>query len=210
MGNLGRAGYGGTTDGTWPFSYDACDVGTLPNQTSNGQPVAATSGGSYGNWLSYQPGQRLSACTCKGEDHPGPSVKTGRAAPVRFLICSLTPMSDPMNAGNRYHRSVRLRSWECAVTARIDMADRQISYVDGEMVGTVSQSAQFAPYNANYRFDNSSSATTVYDPSVTYINDYLVRGYCFVAVLALTMTSRAAYTNKLSRQSAGPIRRPIN
>lgn len=31
--------------------------------------------------LSYQPGQKLSACTCKGEEHPGPNVKTGRGGP---------------------------------------------------------------------------------------------------------------------------------
>lgn len=36
MGNLGRAGYGGTLDGMWPYSYNECDVGTLPNQTQNG------------------------------------------------------------------------------------------------------------------------------------------------------------------------------
>lgn len=33
MGNLGRAGYGASVDGMWPYSYDTCDVGTLPNQT---------------------------------------------------------------------------------------------------------------------------------------------------------------------------------
>jgi hypothetical protein len=27
-------GYGGSLDGTWPYSYDECDVGTLPNQTN--------------------------------------------------------------------------------------------------------------------------------------------------------------------------------
>ena len=34
MGNLGRPGYGATTDGTWPYTYAACDLGTLKNQTS--------------------------------------------------------------------------------------------------------------------------------------------------------------------------------
>ena len=33
MGNLGRMGYGGTLEGMWPYSYNSCDVGTLPNQT---------------------------------------------------------------------------------------------------------------------------------------------------------------------------------
>jgi hypothetical protein len=36
MGNLGRAGYGGTLDGLWPYSYNECDLGTLQNQTLNG------------------------------------------------------------------------------------------------------------------------------------------------------------------------------
>ncbi|KAG1715715.1 hypothetical protein ID866_1431 [Astraeus odoratus] len=81
MGNLGRAGYGGTTEGTWPFSYTACDVGTLPNQTLNGVPAAAATGSPEGDPLSYQPGQRLSACTCPGADHPGPSVTVGRGVP---------------------------------------------------------------------------------------------------------------------------------
>lgn len=58
----------------WPYTYAACDVGTLPNQTQNGQPAAAEG-------LSYLPGQRLSACTCPGSDHPGPSVSVGRGAP---------------------------------------------------------------------------------------------------------------------------------
>ncbi|KAG8214648.1 glycoside hydrolase family 16 protein [Butyriboletus roseoflavus] len=77
MGNLGRPGYGGTTDGTWPFSYDSCDLGTLPNQTSDGTPAAAATGGLNGGPLSYQPGQRLSACTCSNSDHPGPTTSSG-------------------------------------------------------------------------------------------------------------------------------------
>lgn len=32
------------------------------------------------------PGQRLSACTCPGEDHPGPDVTKGRAAPEVDII----------------------------------------------------------------------------------------------------------------------------
>ncbi|KAF8958562.1 beta-glucan synthesis-associated [Flammula alnicola] len=89
MGNLGRAGYGASLDGLWPYSYDSCDVGTLPNQTFPGTatPVAATENGdpANGNALSYLPGQRLSACTCPGESHPGPmrtdGSYVGRAAP---------------------------------------------------------------------------------------------------------------------------------
>jgi len=75
MGNLARAGYGATTEGLWPYSYDTCDLGTFPNQTTKaGQPQAAAG-------LSFLPGQRLSACTCPGSDHPGPEVTVGRGSP---------------------------------------------------------------------------------------------------------------------------------
>lgn len=66
MGNLGRPGYLSTTDGMWPYTYNSCDVGITPNQSSP-------------DGLSYLPGQRLPACTCAGEDHPTPG--TGRGAP---------------------------------------------------------------------------------------------------------------------------------
>ncbi|KAJ1921166.1 hypothetical protein H4219_000764 [Mycoemilia scoparia] len=64
LGNLGRAGYGATTDGLWPYTYNSCDEGVLVNQTN---PT-----------LSGLPGQRLNACVCKG-DHPSPGI--GRGAP---------------------------------------------------------------------------------------------------------------------------------
>ena len=71
MGNLGRPGYLSTTDGMWPYTYQACDVGITPNQSSS-------------DGLSNLPGQRLSSCTCPGEDHPTPG--TGRGAPEIDII----------------------------------------------------------------------------------------------------------------------------
>ncbi|ORX74186.1 SKN1-domain-containing protein [Linderina pennispora] len=50
LGNLGRAGYGATTDGMWPYTYDTCDEGVMLNQTNSA--------------LSMLPGQRLNACVC--------------------------------------------------------------------------------------------------------------------------------------------------
>ncbi|KAI5296667.1 hypothetical protein KEM52_002072 [Ascosphaera acerosa] len=67
MGNLGRPGYAATTEGMWPYSYeDTCDAGITPNQSST-------------DGISYLPGMKLPACTCKGEDHPTPGVS--RSAP---------------------------------------------------------------------------------------------------------------------------------
>ncbi|RLV95941.1 Beta-glucan synthesis-associated protein KRE6 [Spathaspora sp. JA1] len=71
MGNLGRPGYLASTEGVWPYSYDTCDAGITPNQSST-------------DGISYLPGQRLNSCTCKGESHPNPGV--GRGAPEIDVI----------------------------------------------------------------------------------------------------------------------------
>ena len=64
--------------------------GTAPNQTVNGQPVAATENGdpSVNGILSYLQGQRLSRCTCDGESHPGPKHSDGTYGVLqRLFIC---------------------------------------------------------------------------------------------------------------------------
>lgn len=86
MGNLARPGYLGTTDGLWPYSYNSCDSGILPNQTAPGRPghsqvVGATSKSGTRNGLNWLSGQRLPACTCNADEHPGPNPNVGRAAP---------------------------------------------------------------------------------------------------------------------------------
>ncbi|TFK20343.1 glycoside hydrolase family 16 protein [Coprinopsis marcescibilis] len=124
MGNLGRAGYGATLEGMWPYTYDTCDVGTAPNQTLNGLPYAATVEGdwAYDYALSYLPGQKLSRCTCDGEDHPGPKHPDG----------TYVGRSSP----------------------EIDMFEAQMG---GEpLMGQVSQSAQFAPFNRSYKWNSST------------------------------------------------------
>jgi beta-glucanase (GH16 family) len=77
MGNLGRPGYLSTTDGVWPYTYNSCDLGITPNQSSP-------------DGLSHLPGQKLSSCTCKGSEHP--SAGTGRGAPeIDILEGSVDP-----------------------------------------------------------------------------------------------------------------------
>jgi hypothetical protein len=66
----------------WPYSYAACDLGTFLNQTAkDGTPAITATGSADGTPLSFLPGQRVSACTCPGSDHPGPNVQTGRGVP---------------------------------------------------------------------------------------------------------------------------------
>lgn len=63
-----------------PFTLLSFSVGTLPNQTYDGLPRAATTSGAEENdgVLSYLPGQRLSACTCPDDpSHPGPKRSDG-------------------------------------------------------------------------------------------------------------------------------------
>ncbi|KAJ7368679.1 beta-glucan synthesis-associated [Mycena albidolilacea] len=92
MGNLARPGYTATTDGAWPYTYSSCDVGTFPNQTlaDGSGPAAALhsdqSQAKYNNELSWLGGQKLSACSCPGSDHPGPDVSVGRGAPEIDII----------------------------------------------------------------------------------------------------------------------------
>jgi len=151
MGNLGRAGYGASLDGMWPYVYDACDLGTLANQTLNGGPPAALSSGAgdadiapFGE-LSYLPGQRLSRCTCPGESHPGPVHSSdgsyvGRSAP------------------------------------EIDIFEAQIGgsgTADDPYKGQVSQSAQWAPFDASYVWQNTSENLIIPDPTLSAQNTFL-------------------------------------
>lgn len=80
MGNLGRPGYTATTDGVWPYTYDSCDAGITPNQSSL-------------DGLSYLPGQRLNSCTCPEAEHPTPG--TGRGAPeIDILEAGANPQNN--------------------------------------------------------------------------------------------------------------------
>ncbi|KAH8826669.1 glycoside hydrolase family 16 protein [Flagelloscypha sp. PMI_526] len=138
MGNLGRAGYGASLEGMWPYTYDSCDVGAAPNQTINGQPAAALTNGDakFNNELSWLPGQKLSRCVCPGESHPGPKHTDG--------------------------------TWVGRAAPEIDVFEAQIE--DG--VGAVSQSAQWAPFNHGYIWQNTSDNLIISDSTVSKLNTY--------------------------------------
>ncbi|KAJ7054316.1 glycoside hydrolase family 16 protein [Mycena amicta] len=163
MGNLGRAGYGATLEGMWPYSYDACDAGVMPNQTLNGGPPAALDTGEDGTELSFLPGQRLSRCVCPGESHPGPvhsdGTYVGRSAP------------------------------------EIDMFEAQIGGPNSAHVGQVSQSAQWAPFNAAYIWANSSDNLFIADTTLSAQNTYS-GGIYQQATSVLTTTNQDCYQLK--------------
>ncbi|KAJ7059441.1 beta-glucan synthesis-associated protein-domain-containing protein [Mycena amicta] len=165
MGNLGRAGYGATLDGMWPYTYDTCDVGAAPNQSyPSTSPLAPGPAGATlpdGSALSFQPGQRLSRCVCKGESHPGPlhdedGSFVGRSAP------------------------------------EIDVFEAQIGGPDDAHVGQVSQSAQWAPFNANYRWDNSSENLIIPSLELSHLNSY-VGGVYQQPTSVVTTTNQDCY-----------------
>ncbi|KAF9261107.1 glycoside hydrolase family 16 protein [Marasmius fiardii PR-910] len=167
MGNLGRAGFGASLEGMWPYTYDACDVGTLANQTLNGQPQLATVDGDakYGGSLSYLPGQKLSRCTCPGESHPGPmhqdGTYVGRAAP------------------------------------EIDMFEAQVGYnfakTDGVLHGEVSQSGQWAPFNYAYSWFDTPQNQVIINDTITVPNGY--KGGIFQqATSCVTKTNPKCYS----------------
>ena len=121
MGNLGRPGYAASTEGLWPYSYhDECDAGITANQSQT-------------DGLSYLPGMRLPACTCKGEDHPTPG--NSRSAPeIDALEASVGPLPS------------------------------------GDMIGSVSQSFQVAPFDVWWQPDYDF--VEVPDHTVTTMNSY--------------------------------------
>ncbi|KAK0475583.1 hypothetical protein EDD18DRAFT_1218238 [Armillaria luteobubalina] len=47
MGNLGHAWCGASLNGTWPYTYNSCGVGTAPNRTINGLLSVLSSSNEY-------------------------------------------------------------------------------------------------------------------------------------------------------------------
>ncbi|POW12044.1 hypothetical protein PSTT_04796, partial [Puccinia striiformis] len=171
MGNLGRAGYGASLDGTWPYSYDTCDIGTLPNQTDpkTGGPIAAKTMGDpyHDNVLSYLPGQRFSRCTC------------------------------PRNSGKNYHPGPKHPdgTWVGRSAPEIDILEA-ITDPDTKQ-GQISQSVQLAPYNANYRMNNGTAGyvKVTDNPFQTVLNPYTGNIYQ-QAASGLSNTDQTSYGGK--------------
>ena len=113
-------------------------MGTVPNQTWKGVPDVSLYPGDQYNLgdFSYLPGQRLSRCTCPGEEHPGPTHSDGT------FVGRSAPEIDVFEATTQGPQ------------------------------GAVSQSGQWAPFNAGYEWFNTTQNMVITDPTVTVQNVY--------------------------------------
>ncbi|TYJ56317.1 hypothetical protein B9479_003009 [Cryptococcus floricola] len=143
MGNLGRPGYGASTEGMWPYTYDSCDVGIMENQTwANGTgPSSALTSGSSGGVLSALPGMRTPACTCEGEDHPGPNVNVGRSSPEIDIIEAQLIISEQRG---EVSQSFQVAPFDDSyqwnnVSSNFKMYDSDLSYWNTYLGGTYQQ-----------------------------------------------------------------------
>ncbi|KIJ68201.1 glycoside hydrolase family 16 protein [Hydnomerulius pinastri MD-312] len=174
MGNLGRVGYGATLEGMWPYSYDACDVGTVANQTHNGGPPAALENGDpyNGDVLSYLPGQRLSRCTCPGESHPGPvhasdGTFVGRSSPeIDIFESQITgsPLSGQVSQSAQWAPMNAAYTWK-NTTGNFNIPNPDITVLN-PYTGGVFQQATSGVTNTNqscYTQDTGCFATYGYE-----------------------------------------------
>jgi len=164
MGNLGRAGYGASLDGMWPYTYDSCDVGTAPNQTHNGTPQAALEGGdpSYDGVLSYLPGQRLSRCTCEGESHPGPihsdGTYVGRAAPeIDIFEAQVTgDLRGEVSQSSQWGPFNARYEW-FNTTSNLEIIDSEMSFLNTYKGGVYQQASSVVSYTNPDCYEKSGS-----------------------------------------------------
>ncbi|KAJ6508227.1 glycoside hydrolase family 16 protein [Mycena sanguinolenta] len=183
MGNLGRAGYGATTEGMWPYTYDSCDLGTFPNQTTQDDTPAST----FTDDLSFLPGQRLSACTCPGSDHPGPATTVGRGVPEIDIIEALVEIDAtppnfrgqvsqsyqvaPYNADRQFNNDSSVTPIQNSTITKFNnyMGDQfqqtvsALTYIDSSFYG----GAAYAPYGLEW-FSNPSNRESGY---ITWYSD---------------------------------------
>lgn len=145
MGNLGRPGYAATTDGMWPYSYDnICDPGITANQSSN-------------DGISYQPGMRLPACTCAGQDHPTPGKS--RSAPELDVIEATV---SPLGPDNTDMTGV--------VSQSCQLAPFDIWYQPN--TGTLMPSCSYVYLSLCIEADKYTEFIEVYDDSISLLNTY--------------------------------------
>jgi beta-glucanase (GH16 family) len=168
----------------WPYTYDACDVGTAPNQTHEGLPLQATINGdpSENGALSYLPGQRLSRCTCPGESHPGPlhadGTFVGRSAPEIDVFEALVSSTDDQPPTGYVSQSAQ---WGVSV----------------ELLNSQNPGSSLRqPFNAEYAWFNTTDNLIIPNPDKTVYNTY-TGGAFQQATSCVTSTSKPRFVARV-------------
>ncbi|KAG6861130.1 hypothetical protein C0995_003582 [Termitomyces sp. Mi166 len=151
MGNLGRAGFGASLEGMWPYSYDSCDVGTLPNQTYPGTqtPLAAVENGDPAN------NDELPLVHARVSRIPVPSGPTEHMSDVRRLRSTSTKPSS-QTRGARCHS---LHSGHLSTYPHV----LRLGWVGLDLMIFV---------QAQYDWFNTSENLIIPDPDNTLLNPY--------------------------------------
>lgn len=143
----------------WPYTYDSCDLGTFPNQTmKDGTPTAAAG-------LSFLPGQRLSACTCPGSDHPGPETSTGRGVPEVDIF--ETQVDTDLFQG-QVSQSLQCAPYNAQYVANTSAGattvyDNNLTSINTYMGGIFQQAVSAVTFIDNSVYNNQSYATYAYE-----------------------------------------------
>lgn len=163
LGNLARPGYLSTSEGVWPYSYNECDAGITPNQSSP-------------DGISYLPGQRLNKCVCPGGDHPNPGV--GRGAPEIDILegtVDATSAKIPNGVASQSVQLAPMDIWYVVDYAYVEIYNMSVTsmntWTGGPFQQAVSGTTQLNP--DWYQQDGAGSFQTF---GIEYQNDE-VEGY---------------------------------
>ncbi|OBA24244.1 beta-glucan synthesis-associated [Metschnikowia bicuspidata var. bicuspidata NRRL YB-4993] len=177
LGNLGRPGYLGTTEGVWPYTYDSCDSGITANQSSP-------------DGISYLPGQKLNVCTCPGESHPNTGV--GRGSPEIDIVEGSVDSILKVGVVSQSYQVAPMDIWYMPDYNFVEIYNHEVTamntYAGGPFQQAVSilstlnttwytdgdYSGNFQDYGFEYLNDNDDGYITLYvgqDPVVT-VNAY--------------------------------------
>ncbi|KAF7300831.1 hypothetical protein MKEN_01309000 [Mycena kentingensis (nom. inval.)] len=147
-------------------SYDSCDVGTLPNQTN---PDGLTP---------------TAALTSGSSDYDG-SLSYLPGQRLSRCVCPGESHPGPIHEDGTYvGRSA----------PEIDIVEAQLGG-PGDTLGQVSQSAQWAPFDAAYNWNNQSGNMVIYDTTLSHQNSYS-GGIWQEATSVVTTTNQDCYQLK--------------
>ncbi|KZV83153.1 glycoside hydrolase family 16 protein [Exidia glandulosa HHB12029] len=213
MGNLGRAGYGASLEGMWPYQgYDECDKGTLANQTLPGDTVIPTNGDPQNQGLlSFLPGQRLSRCTCMDDtSHPGPrhddGTFVGRSAPeIDILEATIGPSGGVVSQSAQFGPFDDGYQWDESKATIANASNTIVNGYHGGVFQEAVSALSMTNQNAYTQLDGPTVfATYGYEYKPGYEGSYI--SWINNGVLSWTMDGDAVAAN----EAAGISRRAVS